>query len=171
MELVLMRHGKAEPRSDAKADFDRELTSIGRKKVKQAARGLARGLLYGRNVLIWSSPSKRAVQTAELLRTALGKKIKLQVMDAIADGKLADLQEEWKKISDLDVLIVVGHEPLLSEWTQNVSDAGIVFRPASAAAILLTTPEQKTGSLVWFMRASILARLCPPVCPHRRQRV
>ena len=37
MELVFMRHGKAEPRSDAKADFDRELTSVGQKKIKQAA--------------------------------------------------------------------------------------------------------------------------------------
>ena len=32
MELVFIRHGKAEPRSDAKPDFERELTSIGRKK-------------------------------------------------------------------------------------------------------------------------------------------
>ena len=33
MELILMRHGKAELRSDAKPDFERELTSIGRKKI------------------------------------------------------------------------------------------------------------------------------------------
>ena len=32
MDLILMRHGKAELRSDAKPDFERELTSIGRKK-------------------------------------------------------------------------------------------------------------------------------------------
>ena len=170
MELVFMRHGKAEPRSDAKPDYERELTSIGRKKVKQAARGLAHCLYYGRNIIIWSSPVKRAIQTADLLRSAFGRKNKIQVIDAIAKGDFAELQTEWEKISNQDVLIVVGHEPLLSEWTKKLSDASLTFRPASATAILLADPAQPKGSLAWFMRSSILARLCPPVCPHRRQR-
>ena len=79
MELVLMRHGKAEPRTDAKADFERELTSIGRKKVKQAARGLAQCLYSGRDIMIWSSPLLRAVQTAEIIRGAFGKKQKFKL--------------------------------------------------------------------------------------------
>ena len=170
MELILMRHGKAETRSDAKADFERELTSIGRKKVKQAARGLSRCLLPGRVVLIWTSPSIRTLQTAEILRTAFGKKTKIHVMDAIADGNLAELQTEWSKIPDIDVLIVVGHEPLLSDWTKKLSDVDLVFRPASAASIVLDDPEQSGASLDWFMRAGVLARLCPPACPNRRQR-
>ncbi|NMC33134.1 MAG: hypothetical protein GYA36_11875 [Veillonellaceae bacterium] len=170
MELIFMRHGKAEPRSDAKPDFERELTSVGRKKVKQAAHGMAHCLYDGRNVQIWSSPVKRALQTAELVRMEFGKKIKVQVMDAIANGVLADLQQEWAPIADLDVLVVVGHEPLLSEWTEKLSGAAISFRPASAASILLETPEQSAGSLAWFMRAGILARLCPPVAPQRRYR-
>ena len=170
MELVFMRHGKAEPRSDAKPDYERELTSIGRKKVKQAARGLAHCLYYGRNITIWSSPVKRAMQTAELLRNAFVRKNKVQVMDAIFNGDFAELQTEWSKIPQPDVLIIVGHEPLLSEWTEKLSDTTLAFRPASATAILLEDPAQPKGSLAWFMRSSVLARLCPPVCPHRRQR-
>ena len=170
MELVLMRHGKAETRSDAKSDFERELTSIGRKKMKQAARGLARCLFSGRDVLIWTSPSIRTLQTAEILRTAFGKKTKIHVMDAIADGNLAELQTEWVKNPSIDVLIIVGHEPMISEWTKKISNADVAFRPASAVAILLEHPEQPTGSLEWFMRAGILAGLCPPICPYRRQR-
>ena len=72
MDLILMRHGKAELRSDAKPDFERELTSIGRKKIKQAARGLACSLYKGRDVQIWTSPAVRTLQTAELLRLAFG---------------------------------------------------------------------------------------------------
>ena len=169
MELILMRHGKAEARSDAKADFEREITSIGRKKVKQAARGLARCLLPGRVILIWTSPSIRTLQTAEILRTAFGKKTKIHVMDAIAGGNLADLQMEWSKIADIDVLLIVAHEPMLSDWTKKLSDVELVFRPASAACIVLDDPVQAAGSLDWFMRAGVLARLCPSVCPHRRQ--
>ena len=78
-----MRHGKAEPRSDAKPDFERELTSVGRKKVKQAAQGLARCLYNDRNVQIWSSPVKRALQTAELVRNEFGKKNQVQIRDVI----------------------------------------------------------------------------------------
>ena len=85
MDLILMRHGKAELRSDAKPDFERELTSIGRKKIKQAARGLACSLYKGRDVQIWTSPAVRTLQTAELLRLAFGKKCKLHVADAILD--------------------------------------------------------------------------------------
>jgi phosphohistidine phosphatase len=171
MELVLMRHGKAETRSDAKTDFERELTSIGRKKVKQAARGLARCLLPGREVLIWTSPSVRTLQTAEILRTAFGKKTRFHVSDAIADGDLIDLQTEWAKIPAIDVLIIVGHEPMLSEWTEKICDVALVFHPSSAASIQLDDPAQLTGSLLWFMRAGVMARLCPPACPQRRQRL
>ena len=170
MELVLMRHGKAETRSDAKADFERELTSVGRKKVKQAARGLANCLFHDRDVLIWTSPTVRTRQTAEILRAAIGKKAKLQVMDAIAEGNLTDLQMEWRKLPSLDLLVIVGHEPMMSDWTEKMSDAALVFHPASAASILFENAEQLTGSLAWFMRAGVLARLCPSACPQRRQR-
>ena len=91
-------------------------------------------------------------------------------MDAIANGDLTELQTEWGKIPNLDVLIVVGHEPLLSEWTKKLSDASLTFSPASATAILLEDPAQPKGSLAWFMRSSVLARLCPPICPQRRRR-
>ena len=168
MELVLMRHGKAEPRTDAKADFERELTSIGRKKVKQAARGLAQCLYSGRDIMIWSSPLLRAVQTAEIIRGAFGKKAKIQVVDSVANGKWADLHAEWSKIPSPDVLILVGHEPLLSEWTEKISDAVFTYRPASAAAVLLENSELTNGSLAWFMRAGTLARLCPLAGAQRR---
>ena len=97
MELILMRHGKAELRSDAKPDFEREDRPITVRAAAWAARGLACSLYKGRDVQIWTSPAVRTLQTAELLRLAFGKKCKLHVADAILEGKLADLQAEWKK--------------------------------------------------------------------------
>jgi phosphohistidine phosphatase len=170
MELILMRHGKAELRSDAKADFERELTSIGRKKIKQAARGLACSLYKGRDVQIWSSPSVRTVQTAEILRLAFGKKCKLNLADAIVDGKLSELQTEWQRTPALDVVIVVGHEPTMSEWTEKISGSALLFRPGSAASMQLAGPEHTIGTLAWFMRAGVMAGLAPLTRPQRRQR-
>jgi phosphohistidine phosphatase len=170
MELVLMRHGKAETHSDAKADFERELTSIGRKKMKQAARGLAQCLFKGREVQIWTSPAVRTLQTAEILRAAFGKKARLQVVDAIAEGNMKELRAEWIKAPAIDLLFIVGHEPAMSDWTQKTSGAALAFRPGSAASILLDDPEQTIGSLAWFMRIGVMAKLCPPSRPQRNQR-
>ncbi len=170
MELILMRHGKAEPRSDAKPDLERELTSIGRKKIKQAARGLAGSLYKGRDVQIWTSPAVRTMQTAELLRQAFGKKCKLHVADAILEGKLAELQTEWIKSPSPDVVIVVGHEPSMSEWTEKLSGAALLFRPGSAASIQLAEPEHTIGSLGWFMRVGVMATLVPLAASQRSQR-
>ena len=170
MELILMRHGKAEPLSDAKPDFERELTSIGRKKIKQAARGLACSLYKGRDVQIWTSPTVRTMQTAELLKQAFGKKCKLMVAETILEGNLAELQTEWQKAPVPDVLFVVGHEPSMSEWTEKLSGAALLFRPGSAASIQLTGPEHTVGSLSWFMRVGVMATLVPSAASQRRQR-
>lgn len=170
MELILFRHGKAETRSDAKPDFERELTSIGRKKLKQAARGFSRCLLSGRDVIIWTSPLVRAAQTAEILRASLGKRGKVLVMDAIPAGDLADLQQEWAKLASDGTLVIVGHEPMLSEWTEKLCGASLAFRPASAAGILLDSSGSPSGSLGWFMRAGVMARLCPAGGRERRER-
>ena len=170
MEIILMRHGKAELHSDAKPDFERELTAMGRKKIKQAARGLAQSLYKGRDVQIWTSPAVRTLQTAELLRIAFGKKCRLHVVDAIAEGNLAELQAEWRKTPALDVVLVIGHEPSMSEWTEKMSGAALLFRPGSAAAIQLETQEQTFGSLAWFMRVGVMAGLSPLTGSQRRQR-
>lgn len=165
-----MRHGKAEPRSDAKPDFERELTSVGRKKIKQAARGLACSLYKGRDVQIWTSPTARTMQTAELLQPSFGRKCKLHVCDAILEGKLAELQAECQKLHNLDVLIIVGHEPTMSDWTEKLSGAALLFRPGSAVSIQLENPEHTVGSLGWFMRSGVMASLAPLTTAQRRQR-
>jgi len=170
MELILMRHGKAEPRSDAKPDFERELTSIGRKKVRMAAQGLAQGLYKGREIQIWASPTVRTLQTAEVLRSAFGKRTRLHVVDAIQEGNMSELRSEWSSTPGIDVLIIVGHEPTMSEWTQKTSGAALLFRPGSAAAILFEDPEQTIGSLAWFMRIGVMGRLGPLPHPQRVQR-
>lgn len=170
MELVFIRHGKAEIRSDAKNDFERELTPLGKKKMKQAAQGLAKTLYTGRNILIWSSPTKRTLQTADILKSAFGKKSALQIVDAIIDGDFAGLRSAWIQIPTIDVLFIVGHEPSLSEWTQKICGAALAFRPGSAASITLDAPEQTIGSLAWFMRVGVMGRLVPPPPAPRRQR-
>lgn len=162
MELVLFRHGKAEDRSGGKPDGERPLTPLGKKKIKAAAKGLAQNLLKDRIVRIWSSPLVRAEQTAEILHAAFPKKYKIQTVPAISEGNLDALALDFQGFGEGDTIIIVGHEPFLSQWTEEISGAQLSFKPGSAACIQLKRNQPPTGSLLWFMRAGPLATLCPP---------
>ena len=167
MNIVFLRHGKAEPPSDAQPDVTRELTSIGRKKMKQAARGLANVLFPDVDILIWTSPATRARQTAQLLKDEFGKRAVVRVVDILAVGTLVELRSELSSLPAESTLFLVGHEPMISGWVKSMCGADIVFRPASAAAITL---DGDTGLLNWFMRVGILAHLGAITMPKRRQR-
>jgi phosphohistidine phosphatase len=162
MELILFRHGKAEDRSGGKTDADRPLTPLGRKKIKAAAKGLAQLFLRERIVRIWTSPLVRAEQTAEMLHAAFPKKYKIQIVPAIAEGHLDALALDFQGFGEGDTIIVVGHEPFLSQWAEEICGARLPFKPGSAACIQLKRNQPPTGSLLWFMRAGQLATLCPP---------
>ena len=170
MEIIFFRHGKAEPYSDAKQDFERELTSIGLKKMKQAARGLACCMFPECTVQIWTSPLVRARQTAQILKSAFGKRANLHVVDAIASGSLEELTAEWAGLPEDAILIVVGHEPMMSEWTQSMTGSELSFRPASAASVVLSCDNRRTGLLSWFMRVGVMARLASSFEAKRRKR-
>jgi len=159
MELILFRHGKAELISDARDDHDRELTSPGRRKTILAAEGLANSLLAGRKIHIWSSPLRRAYETAEILAKTLNPKIKIEIVDAIAEGDWDELVRRWSQLKEIDVLIVVGHEPTLSHWSHMLCGTTIPFHPASAACLEITENTPDRSALLWFMRAGSMARL------------
>ncbi len=167
MEIVFLRHGKAEPLSDAQPDIARELTSLGQKKMKQAARGLANCLFPEGKILIWTSPATRARQTAQLLKDEFGKRAGVRVVDAVASGTLEELKSEWSGLPEDAILFIVGHEPMLGEWVKALCGAQVSLRPASAASVVFDGP---TGLLDWFMRVSVMARLGPATAAKRRQR-
>ena len=170
MEIVFLRHGKAELFSENKPDFERELTEEGRKKMKQAAEGLACCLFPEHKVQIWTSPFVRTCQTAQLLKAAFGKRAKLRTVEAVASGSLRDLSPEWADLPEETVLIIVGHEPMISEWTKSLSGASAVFRPGSAASVVFSGENRQDGLLSWFMRVGVLGRLDPSAVAKRRKR-
>lgn len=156
MLLVLLRHGKAEEKQD-KNDDDRELTKDGRANMKLAAKGLRR-LLTQQEIVIWSSPLVRAVQTAEIIAKGLGK-LKVETHQQIADGDLEWLGRELRHLGDELYLIVVGHEPTMSGWGQKISGLALPFKKGAAAAYELD-PQQAfpalRAGLVWFTEPKAL---------------
>jgi phosphohistidine phosphatase len=113
MELLVIRHGIATER-DAEAgeaaDAERPLTSRGRRRFKRVVRGLDRlGLLIDQVV---SSPKRRAVETAELLRPILALDNPVRLSAHLTAPPGADLLAELSSFESTRVA-VVGHEPFL----------------------------------------------------------
>ena len=103
MELILWRHAEAEPGVD---DLERKLTAKGRKQAARVA-GWLNARLPSRFSL-YSSPAKRAQQTAKALDAPI------ETSDLLApDRSVADILRavDWPNGDRL--VIVVGHQPTL----------------------------------------------------------
>ena len=158
MEIILLRHGKAEKITSEMIDVDRELTSSGRRELKDAVPGLALYIEPTFHLHVWTSPLPRARQTARLVAEGLGH-APVTERQEIAKGNLEELAFLWEKMDNKDVIIVVGHEPYLSEWCTRLTGAAISFKTASAAGIEIKEPKILQGKLRWFAHPSVLARL------------
>ncbi|NMC27997.1 MAG: phosphohistidine phosphatase SixA [Syntrophomonadaceae bacterium] len=159
-ELVLFRHGKAENASlDVEiADVDRALTPKGVQDLKKSLVNLKIFLKSQHKILIWSSPLLRATQTAELIAKQLKVK-KITSFDFISTGDFTAFSDELGKVEDAVSLVVVGHEPYLSEWSQIISGCRLPFKKGAGAGFEIISTAPVTGELTWFMQPKILRRI------------
>lgn len=150
IELILLRHGKAED-SNANGDFHRTLVEKGREQARRAARILqAAGQLPD---LVLTSPLIRARQTAdEFCQTA-------KLPGAIIQGWLACgmtpkiAMAELAGFPDFRRIAIVGHEPdfsILVESILGVTGGGVEFNKGSIACLRITPPA-RFGSLLYLI--------------------
>ncbi len=111
--IVLLRHGIAEDRSDAKKDEDRSLTSEGHARMKQIARGLER--IFPKAQAIYSSPLLRAVQTSLWVSKGYRSRIKVNTSDFVRPGTSGKEFVVFLQSLPERRVIIVGHEPALTE--------------------------------------------------------
>jgi phosphohistidine phosphatase len=121
VELYLIRHGIAEERRWDINDEKRALTEHGRDKTQKVAERLKKlGLHFD---LIATSPLERARQTAEIL-VATGLSSQLEECTHLApDGRLDNWVGEWlepRNYPPHTQLALVGHEPNLGIWAENL---------------------------------------------------
>lgn len=178
MVVILMRHGAAAERDPElfPDDGQRPLTAEGRKKSRQAARGMA---ALGMDVhWIFTSPLVRAVQTAEIaaamLRVAADRVRETRhlapggspspLMDEVAAVLgTADRSESRRATRDGRVLLV-GHEPDLSRLastllTGDAEGAAILFKKAAVCGIELDLRmPDRSGTLIFHIQPGMLRR-------------
>lgn len=113
MIVFLVRHAHAIDEAPGLSDAARHLTVEGR----AAARQLGERLSWYDCVptAVWTSPSTRAVQTAELVLAGLGWTGPVEAVPALAPGgDVRAVRERLRTLAPDAVALLVGHEPGIS---------------------------------------------------------
>ena len=153
MNLYLIRHSIAENITMDKKDFDRELTEEGKFVIKKTSEAWKN---YIGNVdVVLTSPLKRAMQTAEIISTNLQDKQNLIKDNNLGTGsRTADLIDILNSL-DYKNVVVVGHQPDLSQHINNFCGTGsfnLAFPPASLAKIEFDNSiKYGRGRLIYFI--------------------
>lgn len=165
MKLYLLRHGIAVDRGTPgfERDADRTLTPEGRERMEQEAQGMAAlGLKWDR---ILTSPYLRARETAEIVAQKLGCPERLEVCEALVPGgSRKDLFKRLQKCEADEQILLVGHEPDLSELIGELiaadPDVAIDFKKGSLACLALDRPSRpETACLEWLLTPKLLRLL------------
>ena len=158
MELILVRHAKAESRMVPVSDEERALTPKGRAKAEAAARGLRHCLRGSKYIQVWASPALRSRQTAEIIADTLGV-ASLREHPSIYAGSLEELLKSWSEVDPETSVVVVGHEPHLGIWAKLLANVHLPFKKCSAAAFNVNPSEPSECGLKWFAIGKVLAKM------------
>jgi phosphohistidine phosphatase len=116
VQVILLRHAEAVDETLALRDPARYLTPRGRGQARALGERLRWHDVHPDHV--WTSPLCRALQTAELVAAPLtpAGEVHVEVVPALApEGPARDVAAAIAALPDAAVLLVVGHEPGLSE--------------------------------------------------------
>lgn len=154
MRIYILRHGIAETRAADMSDADRALTPEGIKKLRTVLR-LA-GNAGVSPTLIFTSPYRRAIETAELAAGILGYHNEIVRTDALCPGHSPDqVWDEIRRQAPEQRLLLSGHEPLLGYLTGfllGVPSLLIDLKKGSLVRIDMDQPAPRPrGVLRWHL--------------------
>jgi phosphohistidine phosphatase len=161
MIIYFLRHASAgEPLSNLKRDEKRALDETGVEQCGYVGRALT--ALDVQVDVILSSPLKRAAQTASLVGNEMGHEGKLQLEDGLRPGAtFADFRKMLDKYAKHDAIMVVGHNPTLSEFLgRSISETGCEAAvELKKGAVARVEMSRNAASLVWCLTPKILRTL------------
>ncbi|MDX2061888.1 MAG: histidine phosphatase family protein [Bacteroidia bacterium] len=129
--LYLLRHADCEPTAPGKADHLRGLTDDGNRQVENLVSKLTPRKL--KIDAVYSSPAKRARQTAEGIIKGLGLKLKIVTDDRLYNATPQKLLEVTSQLPDeLTHVLVVGHNPGLPGFVTLIANTPVESMPTAA---------------------------------------
>ena len=164
-ELYIMRHGIAVSRAAIGIgdDAKRPLTPDGKKKMQEIAEGLAK---LGVEIdWIVTSPLVRAAETAGIVADSREGNVPMDFCDALRPGGSAEVLIAFlAKHPHRKRVMVVGHEPELSELAARLIGAGrnvrLAFKKGGCCLIRFDEfPPKSPGELVWWLTPRAMRKM------------
>jgi phosphohistidine phosphatase len=161
MILYFLRHASAgehllNPKKDEKRALDKE----GIEQCGYVGRALA--ALEAQVDVIVSSPLKRATQTASLVGNELGYEGKLQIDAGLRPAAgLADFRKLVDKYARQEAIMVVGHNPNLSQFlgaviSESGCEASVELKKGAVAKVEM---RRSSGTLQWCLTPKVARAL------------
>lgn len=162
MDLLVLRHGEAGRGSALPGDSKRALTTEGKQEIADLSNGLKS--LGVKLDAIYTSPLLRAKQTAEIVAKSLKYKGKIEELDSLKpEGSKLEFYSVLSKLKQDSVVLVVGHEPYLSDMIgEAISPSGcrINLKKAGLARIkVISTLPKIKGELRWLLTPKQLKKI------------
>jgi phosphohistidine phosphatase len=161
MIIYFLRHANAGERlSNPKRDEKRALDKDGIEQCGMVGRALT--ALDVQVDAIISSPLKRAAQTASLVGNELSYEGKIHLEDGLGPAAVfADFRRIVEKYAKYEAIMVVGHNPNLSEFAGKIigeagCEAGVELKKGAVAKVEM---GRNSGVLQWCLTPKILRAL------------
>ncbi|HUE82207.1 MAG TPA: histidine phosphatase family protein [Pyrinomonadaceae bacterium] len=154
--LLLLRHAHAAPGDQLGQDLERPLDSRGLKEAEGAG-----GFLKAQGVkvdLVLCSPARRAQETAANLISATDLQAVPLLDERIYEGSTELLVQVVSELEDKnETVLVVGHNPGLSDLLHLLTAQAIALRPAALARIHFNISSwsnllEAKGKLEWCVQ-------------------
>jgi len=164
MDIFILRHGAAEPRSGgATKDSERKLTPDGKGGVREVARFLLER--QGDFDRIITSPYARAYETAKIAGTALNLRDRIEVWDELVPA--CDISAVFGRLGGFPPdhrILLVGHEPCLSTLIGRIisgSDGTRIALAKGGCAKIRNVAFSPSagGELQWIVTPALIRRI------------
>jgi len=173
MIIYFLRHANAGERlTNPKKDEKRALDDAGVEQCGIVGRALA--ALDVQVDAILSSPLKRSAQTASLVGNEISYEGKLMLETALRPGaSFADFRRMLEKYAKQEAIMVVGHNPNLSEFlgrsiSERGSEAGVELKKGAVAKVEM---GRNSAFLHWYLTPKLLRSLYAAAAESSRPKI
>ncbi len=151
--ILFFRHGHAYP-YELNNDATRGLIQEGKEAYQKIENAFLNLIKDYADVTIVSSPYVRALESAQILASFI-KQDHIKTFDSIVEGDFHQLMKDIDSI-DTQMLVIVGHQPSLSEFVYRLSSASVPFEVASCAGLELGS---RSANLMYAINNDNLVKL------------
>lgn len=153
--LIVVRHGRAEPKSSKIQDDERRLSAVGEADLRQNL-AIAKGLAGRRADLVLSSPLVRAQESARIAMEIF-ETSRLEIEKSLlSDSEPYEVFKVLSVYRELACVVLVSHQPLVSRLLSSLLnwDDGYFSFETGAVAIVEVNEirENATGVLRSFIQ-------------------